>query len=295
MINRPAPHSQHAQPAQFAGFSAFTLKLVAILGMTCNHAAYIFQPLIPFAAQCVLFAVGGVTFPIMAYLLVEGYTHTSNVKKYATRLAVFAAISQVPYWLFLDHNGNVIITLLLCLIALQLYDALRNRMLFWISFAAIVVVSFWCDWGVLGPIMVLMFYVLRKNADCQKAKRQEIDRRETKHQGADLLSVDPQNADFRKASSRTTVMALHGSKARRESIIRTMLVPITADGLVCGFEMLRNIAMLPHFLYAAVGNTAAMILLLCYNGERGRPLKWFFYAYYPLHIAVLGVAATFIL
>ena len=37
-------------------------------------------------------------------------------------------------------------------------------------------------------------------------------------------------------------------------------------------------------------SVAAAALLCCYSGRRGRPLKWFFYVYYPLHIAVLGCA-----
>ena len=89
------------------------LKVVAIMGMTCNHAAYVFAGHLPFVGECVLFAVGGVTFPVMAYLLVEGYRHTSNVKRYALRLAVFAAVSQIPYALYLALNANVLFTLLI--------------------------------------------------------------------------------------------------------------------------------------------------------------------------------------
>ena len=47
---------------------------------------------------------------------------------------------------------------------------------------------------------------------------------------------------------------------------------------------------LPFMLYAFVGCTGAIPLLLSYNGRRGRPLKYFFYAYYPAHIFVLGLA-----
>lgn len=40
---------------------------------------------------------------------------------------------------------------------------------------------------------------------------------------------------------------------------------------------------------------AAIALLLLYNGRRGRlSLKWFFYGYYPLHIAVIYAAAQLI-
>jgi len=50
--------------------------------------------------------------------------------------------------------------------------------------------------------------------------------------------------------------------------------------------------------YAAAGNVMqsfcllSLVLLALYNGERGRyKLKWFFYVFYPLHLAVLwGIA-----
>ena len=45
----------------------------------------------------------------------------------------------------------------------------------------------------------------------------------------------------------------------------------------------------PSALYPLVGCTATIPLLWAYNGGRGRPMKWFFYAYYPAHIAVLGL------
>ena len=66
----------------------------------------------PEAPTVALYMVGGLTFPIMAYLLCEGYRHTSSVRRYAERLALFAVISQVPYSLLFGAQGNVLITLL---------------------------------------------------------------------------------------------------------------------------------------------------------------------------------------
>lgn len=60
-----------------------------------------------------LYSLGGLTFPIMAYLLCEGYRHTSSVRRYAERLAVFAVVSQIPYSLLFGATGNVLITLLI--------------------------------------------------------------------------------------------------------------------------------------------------------------------------------------
>lgn len=70
------------------------------------------------------------------------------------------------------------------------------------------------------------------------------------------------------------------------------LLPICANGLPMLSQLvetptLRNLALV---LYPLVGCTLTIPLLGAYNGGRGRSMKWFFYAYYPAHIAVLGLA-----
>jgi hypothetical protein len=57
--------------------------------------------------------------------LVEGYTHTSNIKKYASRLIAFAFISEIPFDLaFFGKIGfehqNIFFTLFIGLAAIFL-------------------------------------------------------------------------------------------------------------------------------------------------------------------------------
>lgn len=228
------------------GVSSFTLKIVAIIGMTFNHACYIFYPYLPIEALCVLFGFGGLTFPIMAFLLVEGYHHTSNIRRYASRLFAFALISQIPYGLFLSHNLNVLFTLLIGLGLLYLYDNLESRAGFWLAAAALTTISAMCDWGILGPLMIL---TMRAISD------------------------------------------------RRQRVILPLLIPILGTGLPALSDFLGtfNLELLPPVLYPLLGCTATIPLLLAYNGSRGRPMKWLFYAYYPAHILVLGLAKGLLL
>ena len=235
------------------GCTACFLKVAAIIGMTACHVATVFGDSMPFAAMCAGLALGGATFPIMAFLIVEGYRHTSDVARYAARLGVTALVSQVPYSLVFDpvaiavggvehalpFTGNVLFTLLLGLLMLLAYDRIQNRAAFWALFLFSTAASIVLDWGVIGPVMILSSYVA--------GPRQK---------GRALCAVIP-------------MLALG--------------VPALAD--VCRV----GIAALPDLLYELVGGTCALVLLLLYDGRRGMPLKWFFYAYYPAHLAVLAL------
>ncbi len=108
--------------------TAFVLKVAAIVGMTCNHVANVFGSELPGGAMVALYSLDGLTFPIMAYLLCEGYRHTSSVRRYAERLAVFAVVSQIPYSLLFGATGNVLITLLIGLGMLWLVDRQRQNL-----------------------------------------------------------------------------------------------------------------------------------------------------------------------
>ena len=239
MIQQAAEHTTAADHPNH-GLTAFPLKVLAIVGMTCNHACYIFWNQMPDWLFCTLFGFGGLTFPIMAFLLVEGYKHTSNVFRYGRRLLVFALVAEIPYWLFLAHQLNVLFTLFVCLALLYAHDHMKSRPLFWCVFVLVTLATSVCDWGVLAPIMVL---------------------------------------------------ALHVVKERRRSVTYSALMPICTSGLpsLATFAATATLRNLAFALYPLVGCTATIPLLCAYNGKRGRSMKWFFYAYYPAHIAVLGL------
>ena len=243
-MTKAANNSPTSQPqpagADRRGASSFALKVAAIVGMTANHFCHVFADYLPLQATCALYGFGGLTFPIMAFLLVEGYRHTSNLRRYAQRLLVFALVSQIPYGLFLGTNLNVLFTLALSLGLLHLNDRMRNRAAFWLVAVAIVATSALCDWGIVGPAMVLMMQVLPD---------------------------------------------------RRRRVVYPLLLPILGYGLpaLADLAAAPALALLPEVLYTVVGCSATIPLLLAYNGQRGKPLKWFFYAYYPAHILALGL------
>lgn len=149
------------RPRLSGGINAFQLKLIAIFGMTLDHVGIAFGTYLSLPWKIALYALGGLTFPIMAFFLTEGYLHTSNIKRYILRLLGFAAISYLPFLWAVGMRGlNVLFTLTLGLIVLYLYDKMKNRVAFWLVFVGISIATAIMDWGLMGVPMVLLYRVL---------------------------------------------------------------------------------------------------------------------------------------
>ncbi len=103
------------------------LKLIALITMFIDHIGYIIYPEYRFFR-----IIGRISFPIFAFALANGFRYTSNRKKYAFRLFIFAIISQFPYMLF-SYNShgkinfiafNVMFLLLYGLLVLKIWTVL---------------------------------------------------------------------------------------------------------------------------------------------------------------------------
>lgn len=142
----------------------FVLKLIALFTMFIDHYGAIFQN------DVMIFRIiGRIAFPIYCFLLVEGYFHTSNVKKYAKRLFVFALISEIPFDLaFYDKVGfvhqNIFFTLFIGLVAIYLID---NKETYNFNQSAVIIVA--ClisiilstDYNAMGIIYILVLFFTR--------------------------------------------------------------------------------------------------------------------------------------
>ncbi len=113
---------------KFPDISGLTLHLLAMGLMVCDH---LWATIIPGNAW--LTWVGRLTYPIFAFLLVEGYSHTRNLKTYKQRLLVFALLSEIPFNLMYSASviypfqQNVMWTLLLGLVCLESMDKAKKR------------------------------------------------------------------------------------------------------------------------------------------------------------------------
>lgn len=143
-------------------FSKQQLKTIAIIAMIINHIGHVFYPDHVFL-QFIYLSIGLITFPTMAYMLVEGFRYTKNIKKYIFRMFSFWILSILPFhWAFEPYNhinplNNIFATLTLSLIMLYLCDKSSDKVQYLIVFwvACLTLIS---DWGFIGPIFIYCLY-----------------------------------------------------------------------------------------------------------------------------------------
>ena len=276
---------------------AYKLKWIAVIGMFFNHAVIALSEIIPYWLQFPLYAVGGLTFPIMAFFVVEGYKHTSSVKRYLLRLLIIGVIAQVPHlFVFRAFALNIIFTIIMGIFALLLYDKMqrpvvkaesdlnddsdsgdiavapplepqamtrdtKTRPLFWVIFAIIALVSAVTDWPVIGVVIILMYHIISK-----ESKRRTLP--------AIVSGV------FYFVISLFGVFGIWAAKQLPEAEMEEMLAGTPFD-----------LPLMIVSLTFIVGCIIAAFLLRGYNGERGKRAKYLFYIFYPVHLVVLGAIA----
>lgn len=148
------------------------IKYIAIVAMLLDHMAVFILPPEKSHVQIVLYiimrTIGRITAPLMFYFLGEGYIFTSSRLKYGIRLLCFGLVSQVPYMLLRFENGmatnlNVIITLFLTFLMIDVANKSKNHLIEFMGIAAFVILTISCDWGMIGPILAWMFFGYRSN------------------------------------------------------------------------------------------------------------------------------------
>lgn len=114
--------------------------------------------------------IGRLAFPIFAYQITEGYTHTKNIKKYFIRLFLFAIISQIPFALFhsivsTTFGLNVFFTLLLGLLCIYIWDKFPSKFVSGVIIFMLCVIAevTYMDYGYWGVLVVFVFYLCKNN------------------------------------------------------------------------------------------------------------------------------------
>ncbi|MCR5006467.1 MAG: conjugal transfer protein TraX [Clostridiales bacterium] len=109
------------------GLTAYELKALAMFTMVLDHVAYIWWRPLGNWGQ-VMRVLGRFTFPLMVFLLTEGFIYTRNRYVYVIRIMITAMLSMLPYKLAFNENMlNVIFTLGAGLLILMAEEASIRR------------------------------------------------------------------------------------------------------------------------------------------------------------------------
>ena len=139
------------------GLNSFHLHILAMALMLCDH---LWATLFP--QQEWMTCIGRMAFPIFAFLIAEGYFHTSNVRKYIGRMFLFAVVSEIPFNLiygssfFYPFHQNVLWTFLIGLLSILACEKAKAFKKPWMTWGSILVILF-CDY-ILGTIAMVDYF-----------------------------------------------------------------------------------------------------------------------------------------
>ncbi|QNO14594.1 conjugal transfer protein TraX [Alkalicella caledoniensis] len=137
------------------------LKIIAIITMLIDHIGFVFFP------HAIIFRIiGRISFPIFAYQIAIGCRYTSSIRKYATRLGIFAAISQIPYMLIFPTGFNIFFNLVVAVFVIDFYE--RRKIVALVGLLAYVFIIEYAinfGYGIYGVVMSLIFYKYKESKE----------------------------------------------------------------------------------------------------------------------------------
>ncbi len=244
------------------------LQLIAALAMTIDHLTWILFPGYPSEPlSIILHIIGRLAFPIFAFFIAEGYHYTHDKKKYALRLLLFALISHAPY--------------MMASLTFQKYS--------WMSLLPFAtgegITRFLNQGSVLFSYFIglLMLFV----NDSMRFKQWQ------KVIIILLLCILSFPCDWSCIGS-LVVLSIGSNRGKPLKQIIWSFVWVTCYAVVyifaldmaCGFIQFATVLSIP--------------LLALYNGEKSKSplvnkmMRYFLYAYYPIHLLILGIIGLFI-
>ncbi len=117
--------------------------------------------------------IGGLAVPVFAFLLVEGFIHTSDFRKYLLTVLAFAVISEVPYDLAMNQSlldlsdQNGLFTLAVCLVmlyGLRLFEDKRGIVCRLLQLLIVIAAILWCSicrtgFGLCTVLLAAIYYL----------------------------------------------------------------------------------------------------------------------------------------
>ena len=263
--------------------SVFVLKLVAIIGMLFDHIGAVFATSTPVAFRY----IGRMVFPVFAYMIAQGCKQTKSIYKYLLRLGIFAIISEVFFDIALMSgrtitesgapsininfisNTNVFYTLFLGVACIAIYEKIKadlaakdtgkskrlHKLLPFLSMVPLVLLGdiLGTDYGSYGILLIVVLYFAK-----------------------------PENKITRSVAIFGYALIEYGYPLIYRFCYERGIGLFILPGQMIYWNPIKDAVF--SFAFALI----AVPLVFLYNGKQGIKAKWFFYIFYPAHLAVLA-------
>lgn len=249
--------------------STFSLKVTALVLMLLDHiGSYFAPPMLPMGLCFVLRSLGRGAYPLFLFCLAQGYAHTRSRKKYLLRLYC-AGLFMAFFSLWVERtfpaeefgyygNHNIFVPMLLVGLIVSAIEAGQRdrRKGLWMAAGIFALQFFYLVVSHMGPFRHLYG--------------------DTMTGLIPNLAINEYGFDFIVLG-----VAMYFLRDKPGALAAAYIV-------FCAYQ----------FSLGEYSDQFLMIwvlpLMLRYNGEKGRGMKWLFYVFYPLHTFVLFYLANFI-
>lgn len=258
------------------GLDGFQLKLIALVIMTIDHIYYFGCSLTDMPEIMTL--IGRIAAPIFVFFVTEGFVHTHSRGRYLLRLYIGGVLMQISN-LFVNicfpmQNGVIVLngiftTMAVIVIYLWWIENMRKAwrehrrgcaVLYALAMAALL----------LSIVPVQMLLPVSPLA-------------------VQLATIFVPSPVWCEGSVLIVLIGIgfyycRNSKRAIAIFYTVFLCAVLALQCLVAFDW--EVARSVFFMWLALP------LILSYNGQRGRGMKYLFYLYYPAHVYILAIAAS---
>ena len=315
-----------------SAFALKTIAVITML--IDHIGAFILLRVGELASSQIYFAmrsIGRIAFPIFAYLIANGCKHTKNIDKYLLRLGIFAIASEAIFDIAQMNSinflwrTNIFYTLFLGVLGIAIYERAKRKKWQWLMLlplACVPVVLIFdvpvlYDQGNIIATGVLLIYAVAAFCIARFAPERNDEEEEIglKRKIIPILAVLPllYLADFLStdyASWGVGFIILLYLANPEKKLTRAIAMTVALLYFYGSWDWVHTVSWSEiegAYIMERVLNTLGatfllfslipVLLILFYNGKQGansQAIKWGFYAFYPVHIAVL-VAIRYLL
>ena len=247
----------------FGFLSGSTLKIIACIAMFIDHFGFVVYPsVVEFRA------IGRLAFPIFAYFIAEGCRYTRKKLKHFMLIFTVGIIYLVFYYFFADMiYPSIFLTFSVSILLIYLQDKLKKFV--------------FEDYKTYKLIVSVLLYIIALALSYVPFHYFDFDYGYLGMLAPVFISL----FDFKeyKVPSKIAWLDSYAVRILMLSVILILLsiknktMPLSIFGYDISIQYLSLLAIIP---------------LMLYNGKAGnKKLKYFFYAFYPVHLGVIMLIA----